>query len=630
MSDKTVVLKSLLANLSGGQERVTEMLMLSVGRIIWKAEGNDTSRIITAVRQHEREIKHVADWFKSAVIENAPWLANVDHLGHPKKLMKYCALERIFAEADKVMIRKSRGLGRRLLSDGAEEVVATLEDGYSIVRLLTPEALDAETTEMQHCVGQGAYDAALTDGKTVLLSLRDEHGKAHATIEVCDGLVEQVQGKQNKPPKAKYIPLIASYFRQTDYNWSLFGDGTEGFVIDIHGTIHSNEDLPDELHAHGGLVLRDVAKMPSFATARTDIAVHCLADAKTPLRLEAGRDIALIGSGFTTCPELVLTGDLSLDHTKITALPEGLSVGSLDVRSTPLASLPGDFRCSGSIALKFTEVTALPSILWKVEDSKVSSYGTVDVLGSPISDLGGLNHVNGSLRLAGTKMNAIPDGFFVSGELDVGELDLIAIGEGVRANRLTAAVTKSIFFLGDVLELGDIYLVNCGVSFPSVVKSSQSVTLIRCRVGLMPERIECAGKLDLASSSSNGLPGVIRAKQLWIADMCNWWSDPLSALEGDIEAEVIALQDRPIGIGDGVKADKVAIFPAVHRYVEMPISDARKYLERHTGRRPNAIDKFGRGRGVNLAYDLFHGVLPGSIESKVGNADSLYGFGSPR
>ncbi|MCZ7862474.1 PcfJ domain-containing protein [Agrobacterium salinitolerans] len=619
------VMRMFIESSSQGNPELHRLLEISLLRIARKATKRPSASLSPFF-----ELDHVVDWLKAALVNGAPWLRNLDAHGRPKKLMKFGSLDAMKREADRDMLRWSQKVLRRDLPENSEEIVATLEQGYTMVRLLSVEALDAETTEMQHCVGQGAYDEALTDGKTVLLSLRDEHGKAHATIEVCDGLVEQVQGKQNKPPKAKYIPLIAAYFRQTDYNWSLFGDGSEGFVIDVHGTIHSNDDLPDELHAHGALVLREVARMPSLVTATTDITVHCIANEETPLRLEAGRNISLIGPGFTTCPELVLTGDLSLDHTKITALPKGLSVGSLHVRSTPLATLPGDLRCGGSISLKFTEVTALPSGLWKVEDSKVSSFGTVDLLGSPISDLGGLNHVNGSLRIAGTKMNAIPDGFFVSKDLDIGELDLIVVGEGVSANRLTAAVTKSIFFLGDVLQLGDIHLVNCGVSFPSVVKCSQSVTMIRCRVGLMPERIECAGKLDLASSSSNSLPGFIRAKQLWLADMCNWWSDPLSALEGDIEAEVIAIQDRHIGLGNGVKADTVAIFPAVHRYVEMQVSDARQYLALPGERSSDAIDKFGRGHSVELAYDLFHGVLPGSIEDKIGKTDSLYGFGSAR
>ncbi|MCV9964143.1 hypothetical protein OIU34_19865 [Pararhizobium sp. BT-229] len=321
---------------------------------------------------------------------------------------------------------------------------------------------------------------------------------------------------------------------------------------------------------------------------------------------------------------------MSLDHTKITALPEGLSVGELDVRNTPLASLPEDFRCAGGLAFKFTEMTALPSSLWKVEGDKVSSYGSVDLLGSPVSDLGGLNNVNGSLRLAGTKMQDLPSDFSVSSDLDVGELKKIVIGERVSANRLNAAVTDSITFVGDVLEVGDIHLVNCGVSFPPVVRSRQSLTLVRCTVAAMPERVDCVERFDLAASYSNGFPNTIRSKQLWIADMrSTGWAEYMTVLEGDIEAEVIALRDARIAIGDRVEATRIAVFPSMRRYVEMSISDARTYLGQHAGEQPNAIDLFAKGRDVNVEYDVF-GCLPGAIHNKVGKDGTLFGFGAAR
>ncbi len=623
------VMRMFIESSSQGNPELRRLLEISLLRIVLKTTKQSSEGL-----SHNRpffELDHVVDWLKAALVNDAPWLRNIDAQGRPKKLMKLGSLDAMKREADRAMLRWSQKVLRRDLPEHSEEIVATLEQGYTMVRLLSVEALDAETIEMQHCVGQGAYDEALMDGKTVLLSLRDEHGKAHATIEVRNRIVKQVQGKQNKPPKAKYVPLIAAYFRQTDYDWSLFGDGAEGFVIDIHGTIHSNDDLPDELHAHGALTLRSVAKMPSLVTAKTDIVVHCLAGERTPLRLEAGRDIALIGQGFTTCPELLLTGELALDYTRITALPEGLSVGSLDVRSTPLTSLPEDFLCKGDLAFKLTEMTALPSSLWKVASGKISSYGTVDLLESPISDLGGLNHVEGSLRLTGTKIDAIPPGFHVVGDLDVGELKRIVIGEGIHAKRVTAIATESIFFLGDVLDVGDIQLCKCGVSFPKVVKSRQSVTLLRCVVAAMPERIECLGRLDLAGSLSKGFPEFIRAKKLLIADLKSVNQCSLmSALEGDIEAEVIALRDEPLLIGDNVKAKMIAVFFSdLRRHAEMSPSEAREYLGRRAGQKANALEVFVQERKVRLEYDDFGG-LPGMLKGKASEACSLYSFGGSR
>lgn len=88
-----------------------------------------------------------------------------------------------------------------------------MDDGYYVVRLMTPEALDRESGVMQHCIGQGAYDHKLEDGNFVYLSMRDRFGKAHATMEldvrpVRGPILVQCQGKQNRPPEAAYVGLL--------------------------------------------------------------------------------------------------------------------------------------------------------------------------------------------------------------------------------------------------------------------------------------------------------------------------------------------------------------------------------------------------------------------------------------
>jgi hypothetical protein len=625
------IMRSFIEDASEGSPELRRLLEISLLRVAINAARRPTESFTDNRPAFAQD--HIVDWLKAALVNDAPWLLKLDADGRPKKLMKFGSLADMMREADRDMLRWSTQVTRGDLPANSEVIVASLEGGYTIVRMLTPEALDAESAEMQHCVGQGAYDRCLHDGKTLLLSLRDKAGKAHATIEVCAGLVEQVEGKQNKPPKLKYIKLIADYFRQTDFNWTLFGNGSEGFVIDIHGEIHSCDDLPDELHAQGALVLRSGAKMPMVATATTDITVYCRSGARAPVRLEAGRDIALVGPGFTTCPELVLQGGLALDHTDINTLAAGLSVGSLDVRNTPLTSIPDDFRCKGSLALKYTKMTALPASLWKIERDKVCSYGTVDLLGSPVSDLGGLCHVNGSLALTSTSMTKIPSDFSVSGTLDVGHLGRIVIGERVNATQLNAAMT-SIVFLGDVLNLGEIHLTGCGVSFPPVVKSSHSVTLIRCTIDKMPKRMECLGKFDLSRSRSDGFPAFIRAKQLWIADMRNTkWTDFMTVLEGDIEAEEIVLRDGHLSIGDRVKAAKVSIFPDSSRYAQMSVTDARTYLRQHSDGQLDAVDRvvdldqFAKKDGVEFKY--YTDFLPGGIEH-ANKKGFIFGFGDSR
>ena len=87
--------------------------------------------------------------------------------------------------------------------DGVDiKTVLDFGDGYKIVRLLTPKALDRESARCDHCIGKGGYDAAVTSGVAKIFSLRDTNGDENiplATIEVRGKEVLQVKGRSNGP-----------------------------------------------------------------------------------------------------------------------------------------------------------------------------------------------------------------------------------------------------------------------------------------------------------------------------------------------------------------------------------------------------------------------------------------------
>jgi hypothetical protein len=602
-----------------GNSALLRLLELSVGRVAVKADKRRTESFTTD--RPFREIDHIVDWLKAALINNAPWLRNLDAEGRPKKLMKFGTLDAIRREADKDMLRRSRQVLRADLPPNSEEVVATLEGGYKVVRLLTVEALDAESTEMQHCVGDGAYDDSLTDGKTVLLSLRDPNGKAHVTIEIVDNLVEQVQGKQNKPPAAKYIPLLAAFFKQTAYDYRLFGDGTEGFVIDVDGVIHSCDDLPDELHAHGALVLRACAKMPTVATAKGDITVHCLEHEAPPRRLVAGRHIDLMGPGFKTCPELELKGSLTIQHTRIKVLPSGLCVDDLFVTQTPLEAVPEDLRCKGRLALTWTDVKSLPSSLWNRDGGKVSSYGSVDLCCSPVSDLGGLDTVRGSLCLNMTNMKALPANFTVAKTLSFKGLKSFNIGHGLNAGHIGGGV-GSVHFLGDSLVTGRIHLEDCAVKFPATVHC-ESMDLERTAITKLPENVECKRRLTLKSCFSDGFPERVMAKELRLHEMLGIEEPkPMTVLDGNISVGTATLQDSELRLGGGFNADLVAVGGS-RQFAEMTVNLAIEYLANHAGK-PGALERFSKEHGIELSQKSGNrGALPGSTQDKLADVGVL-------
>jgi hypothetical protein len=130
--------------------------------------------------------------------------------------------------------------------------IKEFDGGVHIAELLTPEALSAEGNAMGHCVG--GYWKRVFSGATRIVSLRDQHGHPHVTIELGgsprirldDGRVlsvdhdpkvgrdvvsemtgewmaVQVRGKQNKLPVEKWQRYVDEYFAKTGMAWNEFG-----------------------------------------------------------------------------------------------------------------------------------------------------------------------------------------------------------------------------------------------------------------------------------------------------------------------------------------------------------------------------------------------------------------------
>lgn len=94
---------------------------------------------------------------------------------------------------------------------GVEPVLEV--ENHRWVSLTTDAALEQEGTAMGHCVGKDEqnYKADVRSGKTQIYSLRDAKGFPHVTVEVSDGRVEQIQGKGNAIPVARYIPAVIAF-----------------------------------------------------------------------------------------------------------------------------------------------------------------------------------------------------------------------------------------------------------------------------------------------------------------------------------------------------------------------------------------------------------------------------------
>ena len=449
---------------------VLGLLAGSLGRVLEKAaqRGERWQNLFTLV-----EADHITDWLTAASINRAPWTQRLDDRGIPLKLGKFGTVAQIVDEADKAMRRMSTGMSRDLAT-GDEAIVMELDGGYRVVKLLTTASLDVESARMQHCIGQGAYDAFVErpDLGTAFYSLRDAGGKPHVTIQLDpkDG-IQQIQGKQNKAPGQKYVEKLAPFFRQqgiakTSHATGMVFDGErnlrevtdlpEGIVIPGDLVIHPTRGLrlPKRMTVQGHFSLTDAADvtMPEELTVGGDMRV-CLSREVTAVRdLKVGghlrvgmctfdriadrltvKDLTLTGNKIRTIAEtasisgdLVIEsggledidcvrkvgGDLTLSKCNLERLPDGLNVGgSFSVIRGRFESLPSSFRAGGSVSITWSWLESLPD--------GFHCNGDLTLRSSVIDRLPEGLRVKGSLDIAATRVSFIPDDAFIGDGLDI-------------------------------------------------------------------------------------------------------------------------------------------------------------------------------------------------------------------
>jgi hypothetical protein len=219
--------------------------------------------LLTLVDQ--RKVSHVVDWIVSSIRSESPWLSRTDRDGRPLKLLKVGSLDRAVAEADKAMRRFAARNRKIALVEGDETLHAELGDGWRLVRLLTPAALDRESGHMQHCIGQGSYDERVVEGVAAYLSLRDPHGNPHATLEIRGRDLIQFQGKQNEHPIEPYIAVVRPWLMENIDLDPLMGNSHVWWsrrIVDSEGRLHATGELPDSLAVHRTLQLQAGPERP--------------------------------------------------------------------------------------------------------------------------------------------------------------------------------------------------------------------------------------------------------------------------------------------------------------------------------------------------------------------------------
>lgn len=432
-------------------DQVDPLLVMSLGRVLLKGarEGVALPDIATG-----DQIRHIYDWLKAEVMNGAAWLSNVDEKGRPRKLMKFGNVDQILNEADKAMHKANQRSGKAAIMEGDEEIVANLADGYTLVRMLTPAALDRESQVMQHCIGNGGYDDELTKEWARFLSLRDAAGNPHVTMDITDlqdqMYINQIKGKQNAVPIAKYLSILRPWFAEMKASLTYMPE--RGLMVSTGEEIYHVSELPD-----------------GFESKR-DFRAHELEGYRIPERLKVHGHMSVISyDGENTqnhLPEgLYVGGDLTIKSSMIEAISKNTTVkGSLRAGScSNITEIGEGLTVFGDCYLMGTNIKKLPSKLTVIGKlflggTKIKEISESSILSSLVASRSELNSVPehikeyDELRIDSTAVRSLPEGLSIS-KFSASNVDFVSFPEELKVEDCLVLYRTTIPVLHGTLEL---------------------------------------------------------------------------------------------------------------------------------------------------------------------------------
>lgn len=161
----------------------------------------------------QQKLSHIIDWLNSlAAYATAEHKDPTDDLLAKEaamtlpKLDKY-SVEQAEVATDKWFARLNKA-SSLVKHDGQGTEVSMKTPVGTWVELLDKEATKYEGAQMGHCVGGGSYTVG-PDGSYRIFSLRDSKNIPHVTVSMRKGgALDQVKGKQNAAPVAKYQQAV--------------------------------------------------------------------------------------------------------------------------------------------------------------------------------------------------------------------------------------------------------------------------------------------------------------------------------------------------------------------------------------------------------------------------------------
>lgn len=512
-------------------ERVRLLLTYSVGRLM-----------LRNARQHKPlhdgigsllDVMHVTDWLSSAVINEAPWLDNRDDQGRPKKLLKFASFEQIMQEANKAMLIEARKAGVIEIAEGDEELVMALADGYYVVRLLTPAALDRESGQMQHCIGAGAYDNAVAKGSAEFLSLRDAAGNAHATMEVSVGEREiiQFQGKQNRNPEERYIRLLLPMMKEKRLGLKRVHLGKTRFVDDDYRFVDLR-NLPNGaiIHRHVYIENEGSIAFPDELEIRGNLSFANCDNVRMPTNLNVTGNLVLDRTdGVTKCGELRVGGSLRVSECSWDQISDSLDAGSVLITSSFVSKLADRVSVRQDLSIKDCAIPDLGTL--------DSIEGTLSLSMLPRFEFKKPIKVGGRLDLPGYEMERLPEEVYGYTSLTIQNSAVTSLPEGLVLKELDISYTP-------IKEL------------PADLEVSSRLTAWECVFVDIPKSVKLRGDLDISRSKCRTLPDGLTLERLDVSECSE-----LSALPSDLTVKNLrAMSTKALHIGDRLVVHGEATF----------------------------------------------------------------------
>lgn len=541
---------------------VQKLMAYSLGRVLLNQARTIQGVLDLDIRP---EYEHIRDWLLAAVSNGEKWLQSVDEQDRPKKLMKFGSIDAIVKEADKAMMKFAQKNRQVRIADGDEQVVHELSDGWYVVRMLTPTALDRESGEMQHCIGQGGYDDKLNDPAYAYYSLRDPFGKAHATMEVSvpKGVPLQLQGKQNEEPLPEYFDRMLEFMKTAGIVPVQLNPESR-WVFDEDHKRHDIENLPDGVTLVGSVsVTLKKMSFPKRVAVRGDLKITASTIVRMPEELLVGGEYRVANSELQDTPQYLKVGsDIGISASRC-EIAETVDVwGKLSVAKSHVSRLPQGLGGSNSVLLtecaaltKLDNLTNLHHLFLNRMPPNIRlpdglELGSLEIVETEFPSYPSNITVRGYVDLYQTGLTALPDGLVVHGSLDVSDNPLTELPKGLRVDsHLTFSKTQIASLPSDLSVGGSIIASETPLaSLGAIREVNGQLAIARTQIEQLPDGL-CV-KLDLIAAESKLKTigaGVRVGKTLYICKTDVTELPPDIVIEEGLDASYSSLQSLPEG-----------------------------------------------------------------------------------